>query len=73
MAFSERLVTARKQTGLTQAGLARLAGISNTSVCKFETGERKPSLQSFRAMAVALRVSADYLLDIDIKKLWGTG
>jgi transcriptional regulator with XRE-family HTH domain len=71
MTFPEKLVTARKMMGMTQAELAKMAGLKNTSISKFENGEREPSLSNFRKIATALRVSADYLLDIDIKELWG--
>jgi transcriptional regulator with XRE-family HTH domain len=70
MTFPEKLVIARKQIGLTQDELAKLSGIPNTSICKFETGEREPSLSSFKKIVLALRVSADYLLDINLADLW---
>ena len=73
MTFAERLVIARNQIGLTQEKLAQLSEIPITSICKFETGEIKPSLSNFRKLALALRVSADYLLDIDIANLWEFG
>jgi transcriptional regulator with XRE-family HTH domain len=71
MNFGERLVYARKKMGLTQDDLSRMSGIARTSVCSFETGDREPSMKSFRKLCVALKVSADYLLDIDLKKLYG--
>jgi DNA-binding XRE family transcriptional regulator len=57
--------------GITQAELGKLSGIPITSVCTFETGRRTPSLESFRRLCVALGVSADYLLGINIAELWG--
>jgi len=71
MTFAERLVTARKKMGLTQMELAALAGMPTSSIGQFETGARGPSLQSFRKLVLALKVSADYFLDVDIASLWG--
>jgi transcriptional regulator with XRE-family HTH domain len=71
MTLSERLVFARKQIGMTQEKLAKSTGIQIAQICKFETGKRSPDISNFRKIAIALRVSADYLLEIDIKELWG--
>ena len=70
MTFGERLKTARKKMGMKQEELASLAGMSEAAICKIEKGAREPSLQSFRKIVLALRVSADYLLDVDIAGLW---
>jgi transcriptional regulator with XRE-family HTH domain len=71
MTFGERLVYAREKMGMTQAEVSQRSGIYETSICKFEKGEREPSLHNIRQLCLALKVSADYLLDINLKKLWG--
>ena len=71
MKFTERLVTARKKMGMTQAQLAKAAGMPTSTIAQLETEAREPSLQSLRRIVIALRVSADYLLDVDVAKLWG--
>ena len=70
MTFGERLKTARKKMGLTQRELGALAGMPVSSIALFETGARAPSLRALRKIVVALRVSADYLLGVDIAGLW---
>lgn len=45
-----RIASARKQWALNQLELARLIGVSPTSICRIEKGERVPSLR------VALRL-----------------
>ena len=71
MTFGERLKTARKKMGLTQRELEALAGMPASSIAQFETGAREPSLRGLGRIVRALRVSADYLLDVDIASLWG--
>jgi len=60
--FRFRLLYARELRKMTQEQLSKKAGIPNTSICKFESGERKPSLDNLKMLAVALEISADYLL-----------
>jgi transcriptional regulator with XRE-family HTH domain len=67
MTLSERLVIARKRIGLTREELAKETGFTYLTIHAFEIGQKIPDLYEFRRIALALRVSADYLLDIDIK------
>ncbi len=46
----------RKEKGLTQAQLAQKAGISEISIRKYESGDRKPKLETVRKIARALNV-----------------
>lgn len=62
MSFAERLADRRKELGLTQQGLADLAGIHMMQVHRYESGNTQPSLEVLKKLAVALRVSADQLL-----------
>ena len=70
MIFAERLKTARKMMGMTQQTLAEVSGLPTSSIGQFETGAREPSLKTFTRVCKALRVSADFLLDIDLTELW---
>jgi transcriptional regulator with XRE-family HTH domain len=70
MNFGERLKFVREKMGITQAQLSKLSKIQLSQINKFEAGFTEPSLHNFRKLVLGLRVSADYLLDIDIKKLW---
>jgi len=61
--FAARLRKAREDRELSQSDLARLAGLQPSAIAHFEAERRKPSFDNVRALAVALKVSADYLLD----------
>ena len=52
----------RELRKLTQAELGTRAGIAAASVSHFETGQRKPSLESLVKLADALNISVDALL-----------
>ena len=60
--FPTRLRSAREQRGLSQAELAKKAGLQSSAVSHFETGTRKPSFDNLRRLADALNLSTDYLL-----------
>ena len=60
--FHERLVTLRKDRGLTQQALAKLVGMHISQIRRYESGQSQPALDAIRKLAVALSVSADMLL-----------
>lgn len=62
--FCERMREARERRGYTQAHLAERMGVQSSTVSHFETGGRRPSMHNLRRLAMALNVSADYLLGI---------
>jgi transcriptional regulator with XRE-family HTH domain len=62
MAFSERLSQLRKERGLTQNGLAELAGVHLTQVQRYESGSAQPTLDIMKKLAIALTASTDWLL-----------
>lgn len=47
---------------MSQAELARAAGLPPSSIAHFEGGTRKPSFDSLGKLATALNVTTDYLL-----------
>lgn len=54
----------RKQKGLSQEKLARLADVANNTIIKMESGENKnPTLETLRKVAKALNVSIDELIN----------
>lgn len=63
--FPCRLVTMRQRRDLTQGDLAKKAQINSNAISQYETGARLPTAIALRKLAVALNVSADYLLGID--------
>lgn len=60
--FGVRLAQAREKRELSQADLAKKAGLQPAAIGHFERGRRKPSFANVRALAKALNVSSDYLL-----------
>ena len=60
--FKTRLRQARESRGLTQADLAKKAGLQAAAVSHFETGQRSPSFENLRKLSDTLNVSVDYLL-----------
>ena len=60
-AFAERLKTKRKELGLNQEILAKMAGVSNTTLQNYESGQY-PKGEHAIALAQALTCSLDWLL-----------
>lgn len=60
--FSQRLKAVRERRGLSQAELAKKAGLQPTAISHFETAGRSPSFDNLRRLSDALSVSADYLM-----------
>lgn len=63
--FGEKLKRLRKEKGLTQEQLATLIGVKNSVISFYEVGDRTPSPEVVKKLAVALHVSSDYLLGIE--------
>lgn len=61
MDFSNRIINARKEKGLSQEALAELIGVSRQAVSKWETGEAKPDVDKLIALCAVLELSMDYL------------
>lgn len=51
----------RDLRGLTQAAVADLAGVNRVTIAEIETGRKKGSVSTLRALAVALNVTLDDL------------
>ncbi|MCX6623585.1 MAG: helix-turn-helix transcriptional regulator [Acidobacteria bacterium] len=60
--FHERLVSLRKERGLTQQALAELVSLHISQIRRYESGQSQPTLEAIRRLSVALSVSADMLL-----------
>jgi transcriptional regulator with XRE-family HTH domain len=58
----ERLVSLRKDRGLTQQALAELVSMHISQIRRYENGQSQPTLDAIRKLAFALSVSADMLL-----------
>ena len=53
----------RKKKGLSQAELAYLSGISQSSLARYERGEMQPTLEVIKKIADVLNVSIEELLN----------
>ena len=61
MDFSERLIKARKEKGLSQEVLAERLGLSRQAISKWETGESKPDLDNLVSLCRELNIGLEYL------------
>jgi transcriptional regulator with XRE-family HTH domain len=60
--LGEAIKAARKSRHITQKQLSEMLNMEESSISKIERGYSRPSLDTFRAIAVALDVSSDTLL-----------
>ncbi|WP_305815347.1 helix-turn-helix domain-containing protein [Photobacterium leiognathi] len=62
MSLAKRLITLRKEKGLTQQQMADVLSVHVNSLKKYEAGQAQPSLDAIKKIAVGLHVSTDFLL-----------
>ena len=62
ISFGNRLYELRKRAGLSQAELARMVGVTNKAVSKWETGSAKPGFDTAHRLADALNVTIGDLI-----------
>lgn len=55
----------RKKCGLNQVQLARMIGVNQSNLSKFERGLKQPSLERLPILANVLGVTIDDLFDFD--------
>src|SRR5258706_2829287 len=60
----DRLKSLREQRGLSQRELARLCGLGEIQINKYENGLSDPSSTNLTAIARQLEVSTDYLVGL---------
>lgn len=61
---SERLRERREQLGLSQRELARLCGLGEVQVHRYEKGVSEPSARYLKILAEVMDVSIDYLVGL---------
>lgn len=60
--IGDRIKEARKSKGLTQEQLAERANMSVTFIGEIERNKKRPGLNTFAKLIMALDTSADYIL-----------
>ena len=60
--FAGRLRALREKSGLTQADLAGVCGLTGQWISHFESGRRMPTVKHLVSLAEAFGVSTDWLL-----------
>ena len=58
----EEIRHSRKEKGITQEQLAKISGLSRSSIINFETGRRDPRVKDLKKIARALDVPVEQLL-----------
>lgn len=71
ISLGNRIKTARERAGFTQNQLADKIGISRAAIARYESGEIEPRLKNLAAIAECLKVSADYLLNVNTSEASG--
>lgn len=66
LAIGQRIKAAREQAHITQSELAKIIGLSTHYVSAIERGIKTPKLETFVAIAKALGISADWLLQSEL-------
>ena len=66
MGVGERIRTMRKAAGLTQKSLAESIGLTESAVRNYELGLRSPSNEQLAAMAEAMSIAPEALMDIRV-------
>ncbi|WP_338804605.1 helix-turn-helix transcriptional regulator [Xenorhabdus griffiniae] len=61
--FAQRLRELRRQKGLSQSELGKLAELHYTHIGRFERGTSRPGSDTLKRLADVLDVSSDYLLE----------
>lgn len=64
MSIHANIKEARKAAGFTQKELADRIGVYQKDISRWESGERTPNTDALRNLCIALKVSADELLEI---------
>jgi len=63
--FVERVKELIKVNNLTQRDLANDVGVTESTMCKYLSGDRVPGGETLSNLATALKTTTDYLLGLD--------
>ena len=62
MSVADRIRNRRTELSITQTQLAKTAKLTPAAISQFESGSRKPSFDALSKLAIALKVTTDFLL-----------
>lgn len=68
MSLATKLVTLRKQKGLTQMDLAEKLNVSRQAISRWEVGAAVPGTDNLKVLGDLYGVTVDYLLDDSVKE-----
>lgn len=71
--FKENLIELRKLNNMSQEELAALIGVTRQTLSKYETGESIPDIEKCSAIAKALGITMDDLVNYDKDENMGVG
>ena len=63
--FKERLKELRIEQNLSQGELAKLTNLNQSTITRYENGERTPNMFGLIALANFFKVSIDYLVGLE--------
>lgn len=63
-----KLQKAREESGFTQKEVANETGIDQSTIARYETGERKPNIENLGILADFYEISVDWLLGTNPSK-----
>lgn len=68
MGFAEKLTECRTRLGISQKKLAEMVGITPVRLNYWEKGKCEPNVYYIKALARALGVTGDYLLETELEE-----
>lgn len=71
--FKDNLIELRKLNNMSQEELASLIGVTRQTLSKYETGESIPDIEKCSAIAKALGITMDDLVNYDKDENMGLG
>lgn len=71
--FKDNLIELRKYNKMSQEELASLIGVTRQTLSKYETGESVPDIEKCSAIAKALGITIDELVNYDKDENMGFG
>ena len=66
--FGNRLQTARKKASMTQAEVAKVLNITQTTLSKYERGTLEPNIDTLRRLIELYEINANWLLGTGMKQ-----